>query len=457
MTHVGTMGWANACWTEENLASKRLFPGHSFTSRSRKWAARLKVSDESFRLMVKNVQNSVESWRSDMCKRPVYDLVFMEGVAEKAAALVSLAKEFCKEHPVAMTVVEEKILKAWSEGDERIDMDVHAALLEKLDQFEVGLNMPCFKALLDDALFKAPVASEVEKDLRDALKRDEFDGLLKKLTYDQKVFEVWKTKCAGATVARNHARQEHLVNQHRKCQDSVEKYLDGCVRLLTWEGCRSADSLIPQILQCRMEAAKKLKVKVTASEIPTVTLMNWTAPCLLASNRQTDHAAVLTWAMHDNSNSCAVIFSPIFSHNKGKTFLEENTALQILSKGGHNLDRQFSLLFAERCDQRDGRPLLYPARFAFPGHLVDLSKSAPFYHSELRKAGRTDPCKQLAARDLKDIEDVAEDSLPSQAAVGYVTGAAKYSQFGPPACEEILKNYFKVLRWTTSTLSCCWT
>ena len=231
--------------------------------------------------------------------------------------------------------------------------------------------MPCFKALLDDAIFKAPVSSDQEKDLRDVLKRDEFDSLIKKLDCDTKVFQIWQSKCAGASVSRNHAKQEHLVKQHRKTLQAVENYVDGCCRLVTWEGVRSADALIPQILQYRMDA-KKLKVKVTVSEIPIV-LMNWTAPCIMPANRQTEHASVLSWAMHDNPNSCALIFSLVFSHQKGKTFLEENTALQILSHGGHNLDNQFSLLFQDRCDQRDGRPLLYPARFAFPGHLVDLN------------------------------------------------------------------------------------
>ncbi|CAK8987791.1 Uncharacterized protein SCF082_LOCUS1126 [Durusdinium trenchii] len=443
LTHVGVMGWSESCWTEDNLASKRLFPGHSFHTRSRKWASRLKVTDDSFRYMVKKVQLSVETWRPENGKRPCYDLPTMEGVAEKSAALCGMAKEFCKDHPVAPDVVEVKILKAWAEGDERIELELQAALLEKLDQFEVGLNMPCFKAFLDDAIFKAPVSSMQEQELRDALKRDEFDNVIKKLEYDTKVFEIWQSKCQGVTVSRNHAKTEHVVKQHRNTQKAVENYVDGCVRLLTWEGARSSDTLIPQILQFRMDAIKKLKVKVTANEVPTVTLLNWTAPCLMPANRQKDHSSVLSWAMHDNLNSCGLIFSPVFSHHKGKTFLEENAALSILSSGGHNLDHQFSLLFQERCDARDGRPLLYPARFAFPGHIVDLGKSAPFFQSELRKNGRTEACKQMAAKDLKEIEDVAEDSLPSVTGIGYVSGAAKYSQFGLPAAEEVLKKLFQ--------------
>ena len=87
--------------------------------------------------------------------------------------------------------------------------------------------------------------------------------------------------------------------------------------------------------------------------------------------------------------------------------------------------------------------MLYPGRFAFPGHVVDLNKSSPFFHSELRKSARTEPCKQVPSKDLKDIEDVGEDAVPSVTGTGYVTGAAKYSQLGVAAAEEILKKVFE--------------
>lgn len=417
------------------MASKRLFPGHQFTARSRKWTPRLKVTEDSLRLMVRRVQSFDQYHNQAKC-----DLAHMENVAEKAPVLSSFAKEFCREHPIDMSVVEERALKLWSSGDDRIDMELHAALLDKGDDFEIVKNMPSFKSLLDDSLFKAPVSSAQEESLRDALKRDEYDHLIKKLDYDCKVYEIWQKKCQGVTVARQHARQEHLVAQHKKCLQSVDNFVDGCVRFLTWESCKTSDALIPQILKFRLDSIKKMLGKeIHASEVPTVCLMNWAAPCLLPNTRQNDHMSVLNWAVHDNPNSVGVVFFPTFSTHKGKTFLEETAALNMLSRNGLNLDHQFSVLFSERCDQRDGRPLVYPARFAFPGHLVDLSKSAVFYHSELRKSGRTSEVKQVQGKELKDIEDVAEDGLPSSTNIGFVTGASKYCQLGPLAAEEVLK------------------
>ncbi|CAK9112393.1 unnamed protein product, partial [Durusdinium trenchii] len=249
-------------------------------------------------------------------------------------------------------------------------------------------------------------------DLRDALKKDEFEHVIKKLDYDRKVFEIWKTKCAGVGLARMHAKQEHIVNEHRKVVQTVENYVEGCVRFLTWEAHKSADSLIPQLLNFRMEALKKLRNQPqpgSVSDVPSLVLINWTAPCLLPAQRQKDHANVLAWALHDNANSCGIILSPTFSYQKGKTSLEEHAALNVLAQMGFNLDYQFSLLYAERCDLRDAR---------------------------------TEPVKQLPAKDLKEVEDMADDSVPTSCSSGFVTGAAKHCQVGAPAAEEILRKLF---------------
>ena len=282
--------------------------------------------------------------------------------------------------------------------------------------------------------------------MRDKLKRDEFDHVVKKMDYDIKVFEIWQSKVASVAMARQHAKQEHVVSEHRKIVESVEAYLDGCVRFLCWEGVnKGSDSIVPQVLSFRMEIVRKLRNQNTAgaaADVPTLVLMNWTAPCLFPAGRQNDHINCLAWALHDNTNSAAIIFAPTFSYQKGKTFLEENACMQLLAQGGHNLDHQFSVLFSDRCDQRDSRPLLYPARWAFPGHVVDLGKTNAFFQSELRKAGRTDPCKQMAAKDLKEMEDMADDSLPSTTSSNHISGAAKHCQFGRPAAEEVFRKAF---------------
>lgn len=84
-------------WTDDNIASKKLFPGHQGSAgRSKKWPLRLKVTAESMKLMVMHIQNAHETTPASMRKRP--DLHRNCATAEIAAVLYSLGQE-------AMTVV----------------------------------------------------------------------------------------------------------------------------------------------------------------------------------------------------------------------------------------------------------------------------------------------------------------------------------------------------------------
>ena len=102
-----------------------------------------------------------------------------------------------------------------------------------------------------------------------SLKRDEYDHLIKNLEYDCKVYDIWQKKCQGVTMARQHARQEHLVAQHKNCLQSVGSFVDGCVRFMTWENCKTSKSLIPQILKFRLDSIQKMLGKeIHASSVP---------------------------------------------------------------------------------------------------------------------------------------------------------------------------------------------
>ena len=162
LNHVGTLGWENCAWTEENLASKRLFPGHVFPAKNRKWQQRLRVSDRSLRIMVLRIHWEQEHQSCEKRGQKKPDDRACELLAEKAACLVSLADEFCSEHPITMETVQKKILDEWSSGCKRIDMELAAQLLEKSESFAIATHMPCFKALLEESLFRAPVSSSQE-------------------------------------------------------------------------------------------------------------------------------------------------------------------------------------------------------------------------------------------------------------------------------------------------------
>ena len=55
------MGWDHCSWSEENLSSKKLYPGFQFQAKSKKWLPRLKVTPESHKLTVTRIQGTNEA------------------------------------------------------------------------------------------------------------------------------------------------------------------------------------------------------------------------------------------------------------------------------------------------------------------------------------------------------------------------------------------------------------
>ena len=98
LEHVGAVGWDSSAWTEESLASRKLYPGHTFSSKGKGWAARLKTTEQSMLCMVKRVHST----HSDKGGR--LDTAGMEALAERAALLLSSVSEMTSAIPVSQKV-----------------------------------------------------------------------------------------------------------------------------------------------------------------------------------------------------------------------------------------------------------------------------------------------------------------------------------------------------------------
>ena len=110
--------------------------------------------------------------------------------------------------------------------------------------------------------------------------------------------------------------------------------------------------------------------------------------------------------------------------------------LENLAKSGnHDLDWNFSILFGNKTDQRDQRPLNYMGRLVFSS-AIDPSTS-PFWSCDLRRLQQVTTV-QLPARGMREVENMSEDSLPESTDCRFSYGASKYWQIGAGACDALL-------------------
>ena len=117
------------------------------------------------------------------------------------------------------------------------------------------------------------------------------------------------------------------------------------------------------------------KLGVAAHDVPSVLALNWAAPCMVPIHIQDNQISVLSWALSENEQSAAVVINPVFTYTRGKLHVEEQKLVNLLARGNHNLDWQFSILFREKSDDRDLSPMVYPGRFVFPSYLGTLRRT----------------------------------------------------------------------------------
>ena len=388
-------------------------------------------------LMVRRAQTVHETM-------PVYlqrksDANALEQMAERAAAVWHIGKELQMSVPVSDKVIEEQFYALWAGGSEHVDVEIQAVLLDKSETFSVKQHVPCLKKLIDELVFSAPVTAMPV--VESALAVDEFNLLMKQLEYDVNVYENWRLKCGNVLAAHEHKKQEHRAAERLKCTGAAELFVQSCCKFLTWEsGQCKAEQIIGEIMNYKREHIAK-KVGCNSSEIPALLFLNWASPSLIPGVVQDAQMSVLGWALHDNMQSCGLAFSPVFAYSQGKLHLEESKMVNQLTKGNHNIDIQFSLIFGEQCDARDLRPMVYPGRFILPSPLGNPDKSM-WFKSELRRTRRSSEVRQLTPKDMKEIEDLSIDALPVTSDIGYVHGAAKYCQLGVHAWQSSLSGMF---------------
>ena len=429
LDYVAATGWQESCWTDDCLASKKLYPGYTFPSKSQAWRDRLQVTGETMTLMVRRVQ-AVHSISTIKKKITAAEL---EATAERAAVVYHLGMEFKNSTPVGDEIMKEKWFDAWADGSAHVDSEVQALILEKSESLKLA-SVPTLKRIMDSQMTSMPIQPSDAQTARIA--KDEFDLVMKQLDYDLQVINVWKQKMSSSDVAREHAARDHQLQNHRKCEEGVAAFLDGMSAVTSWD-IGPVESVISELLTFKRTLASKAGVE--APSIPMVCLLNWTAPSLIKTDIQDSQVNVMQWALNENLQSCGLVLYPVFAYRRGTLHMEESRTSKLLTCGNHNIDVQFSLLFAEASDSRDLRPLNYPGRFVLPSVLTDLNKT-PWWSCSLRKSRRTDPVRQVPAKELKEIEDLGRDALPASTWTrdSNVHGAPKYCQIGSAAFEALL-------------------
>ena len=118
-----------------------------------------------------------------------------------------------------------------------------------------------------------------------------------------------------------------------------------------------------------LRECKPLLKKIKASSMPADPPQELEA-CLIPTAVMSQQVGLMSWALSDQMRSVGLMMMPIFSHHRGKLCIDERAILEkIFTAGNHNCDWSYHVLFKEKTDARDLRPMVYSGKFIFASPL----------------------------------------------------------------------------------------
>jgi len=431
---VSTFGWEESGWTEDGLASKRILPGYVFRcTTSKTWTARQTVTKESCVLMLERIsrQMSKGTFKGKLVEKTLAER------AQMAAVVHNIEMELLQ-----MATIPAQDLEVWKnsflDGDAVFDLEVNSAMLRHDENFAVK-DIPMIKELLDRHAGRSvgsnnvQVMSEKVRVQATELEESTYQLLSKQMDYDVEAFRCYLTRISSVEMSIHHKKEEWLLQAHNVSQDAAQHWWDANVSLLNCEHPGPL-GVVGDFKALVIEVSKRHSV--LADQVVPVVFVNWTAPCQINAAVMKLQADLLAEAM-GHKDSIGLVLSPQYAYKQNELWLAEQMVTSMMVERKLQIFMKWALMFQEQTDTRDKRSLAYDGRVLVPD---DMDKRAYLWQSAKVMRGRTELAKQLAAKNMVQVEDFRENALPVSTAdrCDRVKGAAKAAQLGEDAMQKVL-------------------
>ena len=329
-----------------------------------------------------------------------------------------------------------KYYKKFVVGEESLLLDLKFAVTEKSETFNPAIDIAILKAILDEHNASLPKGIAMTSN-EDSLLVDEIALIIGQMQHDMKVLATWQEKCSNTEANAASALKEFACTQAKRLSDAAAQFVKKHIKFTVWDDENGHNVVLNDLMNWKREIATRACIDL--HQVRLVPMLNWCSPSQHTAAAQKNSLAVTQWAITEHQQNVGLLFMPVHTWQRNKLILTESAILTKLQKCNFNLDHQCCLTFCDKSDKRDTRPMTYPMRFLFPATLTDLRNSM-WFTSELCDTGRTKPAKQLPAKDMVFVEDLAEDAVP-QFQGGpkdyYVSGPQKSEQLGVDAWANI--------------------
>lgn len=300
-------------------------------------------------------------------KKP--DMATVEQVSLKATVCWHLGQELMGQVPVTEAKVTQFWYDPFAQGDSEVENQIDMVLMDKSSNFNVQRDAPILRRLCEELNFNKPVGVTAEAEL--SLTLDKWQLVKKQLEYDQAVYETWRRKCSSIQQAAEQAKHEWRLNRRRTCVQAAKTFMSTYIHLVAWTQRR------PEVDIAEVMNFKKTIVSRSGchpDKLSYLAYWNASVTSLIPKEIYNQQVGMISWLLSDNMESMACCLLPVHTYNKGRLSLEEKTLLEKLQQSGnHNCDWSFHIVFSQKVDARDMRPMVYSGKLVFPSPL-ELNK-----------------------------------------------------------------------------------
>ena len=418
MQAVSELDWSKCPYSDENLSSKKLVVKASFRpsrglSPKSPWIKWGEVTEESLQLCFE----SLLSRYTGGLELPKLTKPQLEMHLESCTLAHHLYMEALKVHAGLQEKLKEDFMDFIRRGDIMILAELDAAIQLKDEGYCVR-DCPTIANIINKHTQSGTSVGvkeiEMEKQAA-AIDADQWDLLKKQWDYDMNAVRIWQGKTKNAQTAVKSQRQKWLADVISNNTKTAEAMVTSrsSTHVYSSDQAKGTAECIGAYKEAKKSFARNLGIEY--SSVITVVWLNYTAPCMISNCEMAIQMHLLNYIMNEENHNIGIHLNPVWNHKKGQVWVVDHVVSQQLARqAACNIDTQFALLFNDRSDLRDGRPMTYLGRILCKSS-EELSNNVVWKSSSLVLDGHVGPIPQFQPKSMDVITKLDDDSLPTSA------------------------------------------
>ena len=259
--HVGIFGWVHCAFSDDALASKKLYPGQVFKHARSGWTERCTVTEKSCELTLKFLANEWKSRPDTVRRKPT------KKDAEEAAELVSMVYsiyvDVCKTTNLKHTDVDRVFLDEFvSTTNTELNMEIASIMQEKPEKIMLE-RISCLKALAARQNAASPTKTSTLM-LTQNLENNTFEQVKSQMEHDVTVVQIYDKKFRDHEKAPYWKKITWTNTQNNNIVDAVSNIFDASCVLTVFD---KVEEMHKSYLDCKNAMMKNQMLDLEDKQI----------------------------------------------------------------------------------------------------------------------------------------------------------------------------------------------